>query len=43
MGAGEAFFGEAVVEAGIFVKIRRVRGLARGEGKLVSKGWEELV
>jgi len=42
LGAGEAFFGVAAV-AGIFGKIRWVRGLARVEGKLVSGGWEELV
>ena len=42
MGAGEVFFGVAAV-TGIFGKIRRVRGLARVEGKLVSRGWEELV
>jgi hypothetical protein len=33
---------EAAV-TGIFLKIRGVRGLARWEGKLVSRGWEELV
>ena len=43
MGAGEAFFGVAAAVTGIFGKIRWVRRLARVEGKLVSKGWEELV
>jgi hypothetical protein len=42
-GAEEGFFGAAGAEAGIFGKIRSVRGLARVEGKLVSGGWEELV
>ena len=42
MGAGEVFFGVAAV-TDIFSKIRWVRGLARVAGKLVSKGWEELV
>jgi len=43
LGAEEVFFGVAGAETGIFLKIKRVRGLARGEGKLVSGGWEELV
>ena len=43
MGAGEVFFGVAAAVTDIFGKIRRVRGLARVAGKLVSRGWEELV
>jgi hypothetical protein len=43
LGTEDVFFGVAEAEDGTFGKIKRVRGLARAEGKLVSGGWKELV
>jgi hypothetical protein len=43
LGGGRGLFRRGSSGSRHFGKIRRVRGLARGEGKLVSKGWEELV